>query len=391
MLVDKDEVFSESLALIRSAKRQVMFGMYLFGGDIGDRVIDLLLEKQAEGVKVYMVLTRTRQSFETARRKEEKILADLKKAESEGRPVDKPPYRQKMSRAKAVGLPVVHAELRFLDSKVPARVDHSKMIIVDGVEAIFGGMNFADTTSKNRDSMVRLAGPFVRELEKSFLNNWICARVKDPRSPRPGFDAAAARARMKERLGEKGYSLNEARITVTAPYAKNTRTELIRLVDAAQQSLLIEQLILNDTKLLKAIARAARRGVKVRLLLDPAEHLYYRDWKGGPNNKAVGLFQEMLRREPKLDVEVRHYDVGPGQELHMKMCVIDGDIVGIGSTNFSSGAFGSNYELFAFIRGSGIVKDYAGLFQGDWEKRSKPAPPVRLGRKLVSVFSDFIF
>ncbi len=45
-LVDQDEVFGQGLELIRSAKKRVMLGMYLFGGDIGDQVIDLLLEKQ---------------------------------------------------------------------------------------------------------------------------------------------------------------------------------------------------------------------------------------------------------------------------------------------------------------------------------------------------------
>ena len=39
-LVDQDEVFEEGLDLIRGAKKQVMFGMYLFGGDIGDQVKD---------------------------------------------------------------------------------------------------------------------------------------------------------------------------------------------------------------------------------------------------------------------------------------------------------------------------------------------------------------
>ncbi len=390
-LVDKDEVFPETLELIRSAKKRIMFGMYLFGGDLGDQVIDELLNKQKAGVQVHMVLTKTRQSYKSALKQEVKILAELERARKAGNPVAKPPYRQKMSKAMAAGLPVVNAETKFIRAKAPVRVDHSKLIIVDGVEAIFGGMNFADTTAKNRDTMVRVAGPFVGELEKTFINNWRSAWVKDPRSIEPEYAETAARARMDARLKEAAYSRGEARLTVTAPYARNTRKELIKLFDAAKKYIYVEQLIFNDTKALKAVARAAKRGVKVRLLLDPAEHLYYRDWKGGPNNKAVALFQEMLRKSPKLDAEVRHFDVGPGQELHMKMCVIDGKIVGLGSTNFSSGAFNSNYELFTFMRGKGIVKDYVELFENDWNRRGKLPPPVKLDRKLISVFSDFIF
>jgi phosphatidylserine/phosphatidylglycerophosphate/cardiolipin synthase-like enzyme len=112
---------------------------------------------------------------------------------------------------------------------------------------------------------------------------------------------------------------------------------------------MVEQLLLSDTKTLKALAHAAKRGVKLRLLVDTAKHLYYRDWKGGPNNKAVGMVEELKRKHPKLPIELRHYTVAPGQELHIKVCIIDGKTLSIGSTNFSSEAFQSNYELFAFI------------------------------------------
>jgi phosphatidylserine/phosphatidylglycerophosphate/cardiolipin synthase-like enzyme len=153
----------------------------------------------------------------------------------------------------------------------------------------------------------------------------------------------------------------------------------------------VEQLLLNDTKTLKALARAAKRGVKVRLLVDPAKHLYYRDWKGGPNNKAVGMVEELKKEHPELAIEVRHYTVAPGQELHVKMCIIDDKTLGMGSTNFSSGAFQSNYELFAFIEGAGIVGNFSAMFETDWKTRSESAPKLNLGRKFIGIFSDVIF
>jgi len=389
-LLDKDEVFPEALELIRSAKERVFFGMYLFGGKIGDDVIDALLEKQKQGVKVFMVLSKTRQSYEDAVRKQQKIFEDLYEAEKEGNPVEKPPYMQKVSKAKAMGLPVVHAETKFIDAWVPVRVDHSKIIVVDGVEGMFGGMNFSDTTSKNRDTMVRVAGPFVKELEKSIANNWICGWVKNTNGLL-AYNEEAARARMEEKLKDPGYSLNKARLTVTAPYARNSREELIKLIDEATHSLYVEQLLFNDTKLLKAVGRAALRGIKIRLLLDPAEHLYYRNWHGGANNKAVALIQKLKEQNPDLDIDVRYYKVGPGQELHMKICIIDEKILGIGSTNFTSGAFQSNFELFAFMTGEGIVGDYLEMFNDDWDNHSKECPEYFFGRWLITLFSDIIF
>lgn len=294
-LVDQDEVFEQGLDLIRGAKKRVMFGMYLFGGDIGDQVIDLLLEKQEEGVEVYMLLSRTSQNYDRAQRKESETLAKIEAAAEAGSPVVKPQYRQKMSKAKSLGLNVRNADPGFIKAIVPVRVDHSKIIIVDGIEAMFGGMNFSDTTAKNHDAMVRVTGPFVRELEISFSNNWNCVRNGAPYAPINMYDETAALERMRLRLLEKGYSSCVGDLTLTAPYMLNTRSVLIEKFDAAAKSIEVEQLLLNDTKTLKALARAAKRGVRVRLLVDPAKHLYYRDWKGGPNNKAVGMVEELKR------------------------------------------------------------------------------------------------
>ena len=390
-LVDQDEVFGQGLELIRGAKKQVMFGMYLFGGDIGDRVIDLLLEKQKDGVKVFMLLSKTSQDYARAQKKEAETLEGIAAADEAGKPVVKPQYRQKMSKANELGLNVRNADTGFIKALVPARVDHSKIIIVDGVEAMFGGMNFSDTTAKNHDAMVRVAGPFVRDLEISFSNNWNCIRDGAPYAPITVYDESAARERMQQRLQEEGYSSCSGNLTLTSPYLENTREVLIEKFDAATKSIEVEQLLLNDTKTLKALARAAKRGVNVRLLVDPAKHLYYRDWKGGPNNKAVGMVEELKKEHSELASEVRHYTVEPGQELHVKMCIIDDKILGIGSTNFSSGAFQSNYELFAFIEGAGIVGDFSAMFETDWKTRGEPAPKLNLGRKIISVFSDVIF
>ena len=390
-LVDQDEVFGQGLKLIRGAKKRVMFGMYLFGGDIGDQVVDLLLEKQKEGVEVFMLLSRTSQDYERAQRKEAETLVEIATADEAGTPVVKPQYRQKMSKAKELGLNVRNADTGFIKAIAPARVDHSKIIIVDGVEAMFGGMNFSDTTAKNHDAMVLVAGPFVRELEISFSNNWNCIRDGAPYAPITIYDETAALKRMQSRLREEGYSSCSGDLTLTSPYMRNTREVLIEKFEAATKSIEVEQLLLNDTKTLKALARAAKRGVKVRMLVDPAKHLYYRDWKGGPNNKAVGMVEELKRENAELPIEVRHYTVDPGQELHVKMCIIDDKVLGMGSTNFSSGAFQSNYELFAFIEGTGIVGDFSAMFETDWKTRGEPAPELNLGRKIISIFSDVIF
>ena len=109
-LVDQDEVFGQGLELIRGAKKRVMFGMYLFGGDIGDQVIDLLLQKQKEGGEVFMLLSSTSQDYEKAQEEEAETLKEITAGDEAGVPVVKPQYRQKMSKAKERGLNVRNAD-----------------------------------------------------------------------------------------------------------------------------------------------------------------------------------------------------------------------------------------------------------------------------------------
>ncbi|MCO4781559.1 MAG: phosphatidylserine/phosphatidylglycerophosphate/cardiolipin synthase family protein [Candidatus Cloacimonetes bacterium] len=388
-LEDQDQVYPNALDMMRRAKKSILFNMYLFGGKIGDDVIEVAKQKMDEGVAVYFVLSKTKQSYEDAEKARAKTVTMLAEAEERGEPIEKPPYLQTISKAKEVGIPVVHADFWFIDANVPVRIDHDKLIITDGVEAMIGGMNFATTTAKNRDAMVHVVGPMVEELEKSFVNNWLMGYGK-PMADMMQYDEATATEAMNEYAQRDEYSINDGRVTLTSAYVKNTRPELTKMFDNAKESIVIEQLLLNDTDILETLAKAALRGVKIRLLLDPAEHLYYRDWHGGPNNKAIAVFEELKKRHPELDVAWRHYKVGAGAELHMKMSIVDGKILGIGSTNFTSGAFNSNFEMFGFFKGQ-IVEDFKAMFENDWKNHSKPAPHVGLGRKVIAWFSDRIF
>ena len=196
---------------------------------------------------------------------------------------------------------------------------------------------------------------------------------------------------MNERVNNRGYLKAEAVSTVTAPYGNNTKKTLIRMFDNAKQNIYIEQLLFNEEDILKSIAKAAKRGVEVKIILDPATHLYSHDWKGGPNNKAIALIQKLKKERPEIDAEVRHYDIEPGQELHMKLSIVDGEYVGLGSTNFTSGAMRSNYEAFTIFKSRELGYAYENIFMDDWENRSLKTDKLSIGEKIIGVFSDILF
>lgn len=396
LFVDKDEVYPAAWEMIQNAETSILFDMYLFGGEIADHMLSLLVEKMKAGVEVRLILDEPKRNEDARAVNQQEIFSELYGENvAEFQPVEsrsldvKPPFKPKVAKAIALGIPIVHAEPKFIPNSGMVRINHQKLLLVDGKRALIGGMNFATTVQANRDFMVEVAGPFVREMETIFLNTWKLGFALSNEGIRQ-YDESVALEDM-QKLRSEGWHAGEAVATLTAPYLKNTRDELIQRIDAAEKSIEIEQLLFNETEVLRAVSRAALRGVQIRILLDPAEHLYSLDWKGGPNNKAIAFVQELQEKNPGIQIEARHYDIAPGQELHIKLIIIDQKEVGLGSTNFTSGAFQSNYETFSFVRSAGLAKELGEVFEHDWEKRSRIVEPLGLGRKIIGFLSDLLF
>jgi len=380
--VDKDEVFGRALEIMKNAKKSILFNMYLFGGKIGEDVINIMLDKMRHGVEVYCVVPEPKNNDDD----EDFFKSDTKFSRKKSA---KPPYYEKVSMLVEKGIPAVFAETLFLDTNALVRIDHSKLIIVDGERAMVGGMNFADTVAANHDSMVEVVGPFVQEIEKIFINNWILGFGKNYKKIAK-FNENIALKNMKKALSE-GWIYSKAIPSVTSPYANNTKRKLVSLFNNAKKSIKIEQLLFNENNILKAVLRAAKRGVDVKVILDPAKHLYSMDWHGGPNNKAIALFQKLKKGHPELKVEARRYKINPGQELHMKLAIVDNKFVTIGSTNFTSGAMRSNYEEYFFFESPDLAEEYNQMFINDWKNRTTIPDEMNLIDSIIGGFSDIIF
>jgi len=389
VLVDKDEVFPRALEMMKEAKKSVMFNMYLFGGELGENIVNILKEKIEQGVQVYMIMPEGKDSKENGEFDEFHERGYIGRPEARGGHDVKPPYKEKISYAIEQELPVVHAETKFLDTPGLVRIDHSKLIIIDSERALVGGMNFADTVAKNHDSMVEVVGPYVEEIEKIFINNWLCSYAKK-RKGLSEFDLSKSENMMRDAV-DRGWLKAEAIPTVTGPYKNNTRRVLKRLFGQAKNRIYVEQLLLNDSDIIKYLLKAAKRGVQIKVIVDPAAHLYSMDWKGGPNNKAIGAFQKLKKENKDLNAEIRHYDILPGQELHMKLCIVDGLYVGTGSTNFTSGAMRSNYEAFHIFKSRELAYAYENIFMHDWENRTVVPDDLSVVESVIGFVSDILF
>lgn len=135
---------------------------------------------------------------------------------------------------------------------------------------------------------------------------------------------------------------------------------LLSVIDGAQRSILVQAYGFTDWRLLRALERAHRRGVDVRVILDRSD-AEYEDGRPPP--------AEWLHRAGIpvwIDDTVRI--------AHNKVMVIDGDGVVTGSYNFTYSAQDYNAENLIYIRRAPAL---AAAYTGNWNWRRDCARPYR--------------
>ena len=197
-------------------------------------------------------------------------------------------------RAAGVELQLWHDAARPFDST------HRKMIVVDGHTALVGGRNFANHYRGDdwRDLDLVLQGPAVAPLQALFDGVW----HGTPRAAPPWVDHTGAGIASDPVMRFVLSAVGAARHTVELELA---------------------YFVAHDT-LCAALARAAARGVRVRLLTNSAasNDLPYCVWTG----------YEGARRLLAAGAEV-HARRGAGRTLHCKYVLVDREWLSFGSHN----------------------------------------------------------
>ena len=219
---------------------------------------------------------------------------------------------------------------------------HRKIVVVDGRVAFVGGINFSADhlgdfgPEAKQDYAVRVEGPLVTQIRRFALraDRRRPTGRAPPRRRRRAAQAAAARGDVR------------ARATTT-----DHRDAIERQYRAAIRAARSEVVIANayffpGYRLLKALRRAARRGVKVRLIL-----------QGQPDMAIVKRAAELLHAHCcSAGVEIYEYCKRP---LHGKVAVIDGDWATVGSSNLDPLSLSLNLEANVMIRDREFAADAA--------------------------------
>jgi cardiolipin synthase A/B len=222
--------------------------------------------------------------------------------------------------------------------------DHRKLLVTDGCTAFVGGAGLTDEFARGprgpwREVMVRIEGPVVADWHRAFARTW--------RRCGPELDLAPRPCPPHEPGATGRLSLSEAhQRSVLA-------NGVLRRVDrATRRAWIMSAYFVPSRRFRKALRRAARRGVDVRLLTPGprTDHPWVRQ-------AARRFYGRMLRNG------VRIFEYQPHM-LHAKLIVCD-DWVSIGSSNLDRWSFRWNLEANQEVADARFADTVAALFEGD--------------------------
>ena len=131
---------------------------------------------------------------------------------------------------------------------------------------------------------------------------------------------------------------------------RKCQLKIIDVINRAKDSVFVQAYSFTDRDIAKALVGAAKRGVKVRILLDKSNRNDKRSAKDIVVQNALPL----------------RFD-SPSGIAHNKVMVIDRSIVLSGSYNFSAAAHSSNTENLLILNNPGLAKEYIQNWQKRWE------------------------
>jgi cardiolipin synthase A/B len=301
-----EEFYPAQLEAIARAERSVHLEAYIFyPGQVGSRFIEALAARARAGVEVRLVLD----GVGSARTR----LGDFD------------------SLTEAGGRVAFYHPLRFVTLPRYNHRTHREILVVDGAVGFVGGAGFADhwlisTPDRRRwrDTVVRLEGSAVNNLQATFAENWLeaCGELLAGERHFPAVEAGGDSPAMVVNSTPSAGGSTRARVLFQLLIASARKT-----VHATTPYFLPDHGISDE------LARAAARGADVRVLVPGrhADHLLTRS----SSRMAYG---RLLSRG------VRIFEYGPGM-IHAKVLIVDGEWSVVGSTNFDNRSFGLNDEV----------------------------------------------
>jgi cardiolipin synthase len=227
--------------------------------------------------------------------------------------------------------------------------DHRKLLIVDGAVAFVGGVGLTDEFGVTgppgwpwRDLVVEIHGPVLSDWSQAFARTWKRSGG-ELTLPAPSLEPLQNGARARVVLSEAWYRSELANAVAR------------RIGSANKRAWIMSAYFVPSRRFRKALRRAARRGVDVRLVVPGplTDHPIVRQ-------AARRFYGKLLRNG------VRIFEFQP-RVLHGKMSICD-DWVSVGSSNLDRWSFKWNLEANQEIENEAFANVAAAVFAKDCEQ-----------------------
>jgi len=308
LFCDGGQFFQGLLAAIRSAERMVLMEYYIIRNDqTGSALARELTAAVQRGVRVLLVY-----DYIGCLDTPSAYFKNLSQQGIELIPFNVPSFKR---------------GIHWFD-----RRNHRKMTIVDGKLAFLGGFNIANEYAGSaggqnhfRDLGFSVSGSVVRELIGSFGDIW-----QMERDERPDLADICGEIQGRRHPGQANVAIVSG--------GPHQRSSLIRnafrfnIASASEDLLVANPYFVPGPRIIRSLLRAARRGVRVRLLMSSRSDV--------PFMRLVGRSSYGILLRGGVEISEMEREL-----LHAKVMLVDGERVVIGSANLDQRSFHRNFEI----------------------------------------------
>jgi cardiolipin synthase len=246
------------------------------------------------------------------------------------------------------------------------RADHRKLYVIDGAVAWTGGAGIEDHFENGgfHDVMVRVTGDVVRQAQAAFLTSFRGHGAPLPADLGPYFPEPAEPGSTPIALAQ------------VIPGGHVAASQALReQIEGARERLDLMNPYLTDRDMIERILAAARRGVKVRVVVSEESN----------NAQATAALKH--RYADMVDAGIEIWEV-PGTVVHAKVVVAD-DVVSFGTVNLDAWALYRNSEIMMIARSPEAAALFEErLFEPDIARSSPGRPPSETRERLESWLWD---
>lgn len=351
LLINGGRFFTTLFEQIKQAKDYVALSFYIIRNDgVGQQLKKHLLRKASAGITIYVLY-------------DEIGSLPLKKSYIKGlRDVPNIAF-------------VPFNTTKGLRNKLQLNFrNHRKIAIIDGQQALLGGLNIADeydgyhtkqSGSQNtpaimamgqwiaaklgvakqltpwRDTAVLISGPAVAHIQLAFLEDWYWATERIPA------------LNWQIQVSQSGTYHSLVMPTGPADRQENCLLAFLHLIHIAQHSLfVVSPYFVPDRSIIAALHLAALRGVDVKVILPKRADQLLMEWSS------------QVHLEELMHAGIRFYRYRRGF-LHQKVWLIDDQYAAIGSTNLDNRSFRLNFEITLLTKDRTFADEVKNMLKAD--------------------------